>query len=70
MTAATFWVLLAFLPPGGDRPPVMVIERFTSQAECLDVLAVFPFGTRVDFTCMPSRQIRAGAAPTSENRPL
>lgn len=70
MTAATLWVLLAFLPATHSRPPVMVIERFTTQAECLDVLAVFPFGTRVDFTCMPSRQIRAGAAPTLENRPL
>ncbi len=66
MTAATFWVLLAFLPPGGDRPPVMVIERFTSRAECLDVLAVFPFGTRIDFTCMPSRQIRAGASQETQ----
>lgn len=70
MTAATLWVLLAFLPTGDGRPPVMVIDRFATEAECLDVLAVFPFGTRVDFTCMPSRQIRAGAAPTSENRPL
>jgi hypothetical protein len=66
MTAATFWVQLAFLPPGSDRPPVMVIERFTSQAECLDVLAVFPFGTRIDFTCMPSRQIRAGASQETQ----
>lgn len=66
MTAATFWVLLAFLPPGGDRPPVMVIDRFTSQAECLDVLAVFPFGTRIDFTCMPSRQILAGASQETQ----
>lgn len=69
MTAATFWVLLAFLPASYGRPPVMVIERFTTQAECLDVLAVFPFGTRLDFTCLPSRQIRAGA-PIPENRPL
>ena len=45
-------------------------ERFATQAECLDVLAVFPPTTRVTFDCMPSRQIRAGAAPTMENRPL
>lgn len=67
MTAVTFWVLLAFLPATHDRPPVMVIERFATPTECLDVLAVFPFGTRIDFTCMPSRQIRAGATPTLEN---
>lgn len=66
MTAATLWVLLAFLPTGDGRPPVMIIERFTSQAECLDVLAVFPFGTRIDFTCMPSRQIRAGASQETQ----
>ncbi len=70
MTAATLWVLLAFLPATHDRPPVMVIERFATQAECLDVLAVFPPTTRVTFDCMPSRQIRAGVAPTLENRPL
>lgn len=70
MTAATLWVLLAFLPAGHDRPPVMVVERFATQAECLDVLAVFPPATRVTFDCMPSRQIRAGAAPILENRPL
>ena len=70
MTATTLWVLLAFLPATQNRPPVMVIERFATQAECLDVLAVFPFGTRIDFTCMPSRQIRTGAAPTLEKQPL
>ncbi|GFN25458.1 hypothetical protein ADE_11560 [Achromobacter denitrificans] len=68
MTAATLWVLLAFLPAGYDRPPVMVVERFATQAECLDVLAVFPPTTRVTFDCLPSRQIRAGAA-TLEIRP-
>ncbi|CAB3862810.1 hypothetical protein IPU70_07925 [Achromobacter sp. SD115] len=69
MTAATLWVLLAFLPAGHDRPPVMVVERFATQAECLDVLAVFPPTTRVTFDCMPSRQIRAGVPPM-ENRQL
>lgn len=69
MNAATFWVLLAFLPPGQDRPPVMVIERFATQAECLEVLAIFP-PTRATITCLPSRQIRAGAHPNPENRPL
>ncbi|MGE8688598.1 MAG: hypothetical protein ACN6PJ_15755 [Achromobacter sp.] len=69
MTAATLWVLLAFLPAGHDRPPVMVVERFATQAECLDVLAVFPPTARVTFDCLPSRQIRAGAA-TLEIRPL
>ncbi|MNW08116.1 hypothetical protein D3C71_2048420 [compost metagenome] len=62
MTAVTLWVLLAILPAGHERPPVMVIERFATQAECLDVLAVFPPTTRITFDCMPSRQIRAGAA--------
>lgn len=66
MTAATLWVLLAFLPAGDGRPPVMVIDRFATEAECLDVLAVFPFGTRIDFTCMPSRQIRAGASQETQ----
>lgn len=28
MTAATVWILFAFLPAGYDRPPVMRIERF------------------------------------------
>ncbi|WP_313377971.1 hypothetical protein [Achromobacter insolitus] len=70
MTTATLWVLLAFLPPGYDRPPVMVVQRFSTQAECLDLLANFPTTTRNTFDCMPSRQIRAGAAPTTENRPL
>lgn len=66
MIAATFWVLLAFLPSTHDRPPAMVIQRFQTQAECLDVLDVFPFNTRVDFVCMPSRQIHADA--TSDPR--
>lgn len=70
MTAATLWVLLAFSPASHDRPPVMVVERFATQAECLDVLSVFPPTSRVDFDCMPSRQIRAVAAPHLENRPL
>ena len=69
MTAATLWVLLAFLPPGEDRQPVMVVDRFTTQAECLDVLDVFPLTTRVTFDCLPSEQIGTGAA-TLENRPL
>ena len=69
MNAVTLWVLLAFLPPDNDRPPVMVIERFATQAECLDVLAVFP-PTRTTFTCLPSRQIRASANPNRESQPL
>lgn len=66
MTAATLWILLAFLPTGDGRPPVMVIDRFATEAECLDVLEVFPFGTRVHFTCMPSQQIRAGASQETQ----
>lgn len=69
MNAATLWVLLAFLPPTHGRPPVMVIERFDTQAECLEVLAVFP-PTRTTFVCLPSREIRASASPATENRPL
>lgn len=69
MTATTLWVLLAFLPTTHDRPPVMVIERFPSQAECIDLLAIFPPTDRVTFECLPSRQIRTFAAPTTENRP-
>jgi len=70
MTAATLWVLLAFLPADHDRPPVVVVERFATQAECLDLLAVFPPTARVTFECLPSRQIPGVAAPTLENRPL
>lgn len=70
MTAATLWVLLAFLPSGHDRPPVVVVERFSTHAECLDLLAVFPPTARVTFECLPSRQIRGVAAPILENRPL
>lgn len=70
MTAATLWVLLAFVPVGNDRPPVVVIERFVTQTECLELLAVFPPTARVTFECLPSRQIRDVAAPTLENRPL
>lgn len=66
MTAATLWVLLAFLPSGNDRQPVMVIERFATQAECLDILAIFPPTTSVTFDCMPSRQV--SARPLSETR--
>ncbi|MDF2861377.1 MAG: hypothetical protein K0S02_1649 [Achromobacter mucicolens] len=69
MTAATLWVLLAFLPADYDRPPVVVIERFATQAECLDVLDIFPPTTRVAFECLPSRQIGPGAA-ILENRSL
>lgn len=68
MNAAISWVLLAFLPPGYDRPPVMVIERFETQAACLDVLDVFPHTTRIIFDCLPSQQIRVGQASTMENR--
>lgn len=63
MTATTLWVLLALLPPGDDRPSVMVIERFPNQAECLDLLAVFPPTTRVTFDCLPSRRIDARPLP-------
>ena len=66
MTAATLWVLLAFLPSGNDRPSVMVIERFATQAECLDILAIFPPTTSVTFDCIPSRQV--SARPLSETR--
>lgn len=63
MTAATLWVLLAFVPLGNDRPPVVVIERFPSQAQCLDLLAVFPPTDRVSFDCLPSRRIEARPFP-------
>lgn len=59
MTAATIWVLFAFLPAGYDRPPVMRIERFETAAECERVRAIFPPSTTA-FSCLPSRQIRAG----------
>jgi hypothetical protein len=59
MTAATLWVLLAFLPPGYDRPPVMVMERFDTAAECERVRALYP-PSATTFSCMPSRQVRAG----------
>lgn len=59
MTAAITWVLLAFLPATYDRPPVMVVERFDSAADCERVRAIFPPSATV-FSCMPSRQIRAG----------
>ncbi|WP_448684774.1 hypothetical protein [Achromobacter xylosoxidans] len=60
MTAAAIWVLFAFLPPGYDRPPVMRIERFETAAECERVRAIFPRNITTVFTCLPSRQIRAG----------
>ena len=63
MTVATLWVLLAFLPATHDRPPVMVIERFATQAACLDLLAVFPPTDRVSFDCLPSRRIEARPFP-------
>ena len=59
MTAVTIWILFAFLPAGYDRPPVMRIERFETAAECERVRAIFPPSATV-FSCMPSRQIRAG----------
>lgn len=60
MTAATIWILLAFLPASYDRPPVMRIERFETAAECERVRAIFPRNITTVFTCLPSRQIRAG----------
>ncbi|WP_313619510.1 hypothetical protein [Achromobacter sp.] len=59
MTAATLWVLLALLPADHDRQPAMVIERFRTQAECLDLLATFPPTARVTFECLPSLRIDA-----------
>lgn len=56
MTAVTIWVLMAFIPPSHNRPPVMVIERFASQVECESRLAIFQAHT-VRFACLPSRQI-------------
>jgi len=67
MTASTVWVLLAFLPATYDRPPVMVLERFATAAECERVRSVFPPSTTT-FSCMPSRQIRAGQPTTMEPR--
>jgi hypothetical protein len=63
MTATTLWVLLAFLPVSDVRAPVVVIERFPSQAQCLDLLAVFPPTDRVSFDCLPSRRIEARPFP-------
>lgn len=68
MNAVISWVLLAFLPPGHERPPVMVIERFSSQGACLDVLDIFPHTTLIAFDCLPSRRIRAVAASDLENQ--
>ncbi|CAM4091888.1 Secreted protein [Bordetella tumbae] len=56
MTAVTIWVLMAFIPPSHNRPPVMVIERFASQADCESRLVIFQAHT-VKFACLPSRQI-------------
>lgn len=67
MTAATLWILFAFLPAGYDRPPVMRIERFETAAECERVRAIFPPSTTA-FSCLPSRQIRAGQPRPLEPR--
>lgn len=56
MSAVTFWALMAFIPPGSNRPPVMVIERFGSQVACESRLEIFRANT-VTFACLPSRQI-------------
>ena len=56
MSAAIVWVLMAFIPPGGNRPPVMVIERFGSHAACKSRLEIFR-ANAVTFACLPSRQI-------------
>ncbi len=68
MTAATIWVLFAFLPAGYDRPPVMRIERFETAAECERVRAFFPRSITTVFSCLPSRQIRAGHPRPMEPR--
>lgn len=62
MTAATIWVLFAFLPPGTDRPPVMRVERFASAAACERIASLFP-PTVLRVACLPSRQlVRAGVS--------
>ncbi|MGO4402250.1 hypothetical protein [Achromobacter sp. PAB15] len=68
MNAVISWVLLAFLPPGHERPPVMVIERFETQGACLDVLDIFPHTTPIEFDCLPSQTIRTAAASDLENQ--
>ncbi|WP_238876837.1 hypothetical protein [Achromobacter xylosoxidans] len=67
MTAATIWILFAFLPASYDRPPVMRIERFETAAECERVRAIFP-PSATTFSCLPSRQIRAGRHLPMEQR--
>lgn len=67
MTATTFWILFAFLPASYDRPPVMRIERFETAAECERVRAIFP-PSATTFSCLPSRQIRAGRHLPMEQR--
>lgn len=60
MTAATVWILFAFLPPGTDRAPVMRVERFASAEACERVAALFPTSV-LRVACLPSRQlVRAG----------
>ena len=50
----------------------MRIERFETAAECERVRAIFPPSATV-FSCMPSRQIRAGQpipwSPANETHP-
>ncbi|CUJ80180.1 MULTISPECIES: hypothetical protein [Achromobacter] len=67
MIATTIWILFAFLPAGYDRPPVMRIERFETAAECERVRAIFP-PSATAFSCLPSRQIRAGQRMPLEPR--
>lgn len=64
MTAATLWVLFAFLPPDDGRQRAMVVDRFASQAQCLDLLDIFPPTYCVTFDCLPSQRIEV--RPLSE----
>jgi len=66
MHAATLWILLAFLPPDHGRPPVMVIERFPTAAQCQSRLAILR-ANRVTFDCLPSRQIGASRPVTPDD---
>ena len=64
MSAITFWVLMAFIPPGDGRPPAMLIERFITQAECEEKLTAFYPARRITFACLPSRQISSRPVPS------
>lgn len=67
MTAATLWVLFAFIPPTYHRPPVMVVERYTDEAKCKHFVASLP-PTTVRFVCLEGQTITVAAPVRSVSR--